>query len=156
MREIILNLCTSLDSYIEGPNGEFDWCFTDQDYSMTAFLDRIDTIFLGRKSYEQLERDAPDAFSNKKKIVFSNSLKNEDNDLQIISSDIEKEVKEIMLDPYLETADTDTGNNYFPPRQEQSKFELFKSRRFGRGQSAGENPMQRANRAKAKMKEGSN
>jgi len=68
----------------------------------------------------------------------------------------EKEVKEIMLDPFLETADTDTGNNYFPPRQEQSKFELFKSRRFGRGQSAGENPMQRANRAKAKMKEGSN
>jgi len=99
MREIILNLCTSLDSYIEGPNGEFDWCFTDQDYSMTAFLDRIDTIFLGRKSYEQLERDAPDAFSNKKKIVFSNSLKNEDNDLQIISSDIEKEVKEIINSP---------------------------------------------------------
>lgn len=69
---------------------------------------------------------------------------------------MEKEVKEIMLDPFLETADTDTGNNYFPPRQAQSKFELFKSRQFGRGQTAGENPMQRANRAKAKMKEGSN
>ncbi len=69
---------------------------------------------------------------------------------------MEKEVKEIMLDPFLETADTDTGNNYYPPRQEQSKFELFKSRRFGRGQTAGENPMQRANRAKAKMKQGSN
>jgi len=69
---------------------------------------------------------------------------------------MEKEVKEIMLDPYLETADTDTENNYFPPRPQKSKFELFKSRRFGRGQTAGENPMQRANRAKAKMKQGSN
>jgi len=69
---------------------------------------------------------------------------------------MDKEVKEITLDPFLETADTDTGNNYFPPRQEKSKFELFKSRRFGRGQTAGENPMQRANRAKEKMKQGSN
>ncbi|MEM1122147.1 MAG: M1 family metallopeptidase [Bacteroidota bacterium] len=69
---------------------------------------------------------------------------------------MEKEVKEITLDPFLETADTDTSNNYYPPRQEKSKFELFKSRRFGRGQTAGENPMQRANRAKAKMKQGSN
>jgi len=69
---------------------------------------------------------------------------------------MEKEVQQIMLDPFLETADTDTGNNYYPPRQEQSKFELFKSRRFGRGQTAGENPMQRANRAKEKMKQGSN
>ena len=69
---------------------------------------------------------------------------------------MEKEVKQIMLDPFLETADTETENNYFPPRPEQSKFELFKSRRFGRGQSAGENPMQRANRAKQKMKQGSN
>jgi hypothetical protein len=71
---------------------------------------------------------------------------------------MKKEVKQIMLDPYLETADTDTENNYFPPRPEKNRFELFKSRRFGRGQTAGENPMQRANRAKKKMKqqEGSN
>jgi len=49
MRKIILNLCTSLDAFIEGANGEIDWCFTDQDYSMTPFLERIDTIFFGRK-----------------------------------------------------------------------------------------------------------
>ena len=69
---------------------------------------------------------------------------------------LEKEVQQITLDPFLETADTDTENNYFPPQPQQSKFELFKSRRFGRGQSSGENPMQRANRAKEKMKQGSN
>lgn len=28
---ILLNLAVSLDGFIEGPNGEFDWCFTDQD-----------------------------------------------------------------------------------------------------------------------------
>ncbi|MEI9944712.1 MAG: hypothetical protein WDN26_10885 [Chitinophagaceae bacterium] len=52
MRKIILQLAVSLDSFIEGPNGEFDWCFTDDDYGMTDFLNRIDAIFIGRKSYE--------------------------------------------------------------------------------------------------------
>jgi len=52
MRKIILNLAVSLDGFIEGPNGEIDWCFTDQDYGMTDFLNRIDTIFFGRKSYK--------------------------------------------------------------------------------------------------------
>ena len=63
----------------------------------------------------------------------------------------DKEIKQITLDPYLETADIDTGNNYFPPRPEEaSRFELFKGRqRFGPG---GENPMQRANRAKKIIK----
>ena len=65
----------------------------------------------------------------------------------------EREIVNILLDPYLETADIDTQNNYYPPRQEKSRFEIFKSRGYyGRGQSGGENPMQRANRAKKKMK----
>jgi len=67
----------------------------------------------------------------------------------------EKEIKQIILDPFLETADVNTENNYYPPRQESNRFELFKSRRFGRGQTPGENPMQRANRAKRKMKQDS-
>lgn len=74
MRKIVLNLCTSLDNYIEGENGEIDWCFMDQDYEMTPFLDKIDTIFFGRKSYEQLVQAIPNAFPDKKKIVFSKTL----------------------------------------------------------------------------------
>jgi len=57
----------------------------------------------------------------------------------------EKEVSEIILDPFLETADTDRSNNYYPPRQEISRFELFKGKNGG-----GENPMQRDRRAQGK------
>jgi len=57
----------------------------------------------------------------------------------------EKEVSEIILDPFLETADTDRSNNYYPPRQEISRFELFKGKSGG-----GENPMQRDRRAQGK------
>lgn len=61
----------------------------------------------------------------------------------------EKELQRIELDPYLETADTDRSNNYFPPQQEMSRFELFRQKlmeqRYNR-----ENPMQREKRAKQK------
>lgn len=52
MRKLILGLAVSLDGYIEGANGEFDWCFTDQDYGLNEFFTRIDAVFFGRKSYE--------------------------------------------------------------------------------------------------------
>ena len=59
----------------------------------------------------------------------------------------DKEVKNIVLDPFLETADVDTNNNYYPPRQATSRFETFKRGARQRGGAAGENPMQRAKRA---------
>ena len=37
----------------------------------------------------------------------------------------QKELKEVVLDPYLETADTDRNNNYFPARNEPTRFEMF-------------------------------
>ncbi len=55
------------------------------------------------------------------------------------------QIENLVLDPFLETADTDTGNNYYPPRKELSRFELFK-----RKSRKSENPMQRAKRAKQK------
>ena len=37
----------------------------------------------------------------------------------------EKELKEVVLDPYRETADTDRSNNYFPARNEPTRFEMY-------------------------------
>lgn len=71
MGKLILNLAVSLDGYIEGPNGEFDWCFTDQDYGMTAFLDQVDTILFGRKSYDLQASIEQEYFPNHRKIVLS-------------------------------------------------------------------------------------
>lgn len=91
----MLNLAVSLDGYIEGPNGEYDWCFTDQDYGMRNFLNRIDTIFIGRTSYELLQNMEDDPFPGKKKYIFSNSLKDSNNSATIISGDIAKAVYDI-------------------------------------------------------------
>lgn len=59
-----------------------------------------------------------------------------------------KEVQNIKLDPYLEMADCDMSNNYWPPKIEPSKFQLYKNNRNYYKQQ-GENLMQRAKRNEA-------
>lgn len=41
----------------------------------------------------------------------------------------DKVIKQIILDPNLETADIDRSNNYFPAQHELSRFELFRQER---------------------------
>jgi len=53
---------------------------------------------------------------------------------------VEKEVKSITLDPYLETADVELNNNSWPPKVVPSRFELFKQNQNW----SQPNPMQRA------------
>jgi dihydrofolate reductase len=74
MSKILLNLAVTLDGFIEGPDGEFDWCFTDQDYGMDAFLARCDAIVFGRKSYEVMLQFDPDPYPDKMKYVFSQTI----------------------------------------------------------------------------------
>ena len=58
----------------------------------------------------------------------------------------EQEVTQILLDPYLETADTDTSDNAYPRQREASRFETFQQKQLMRNNSR-ENAMQRARRA---------
>jgi aminopeptidase N len=63
----------------------------------------------------------------------------------------EKEVISITLDPWLETADVDLSNNYWPPRVLPSKFELYKGANSRYGEKK-ENPMQQQKRMEEKDK----
>lgn len=74
MRKVILNVAISLDGFIEDANGAFDWCFTDQDYGMTQFLSEIDTLLVGRKSYEVLQDFDDNSFKDYRRIVFSSTM----------------------------------------------------------------------------------
>jgi len=87
MKKVILSLATSLDGYIEGPNGEIDWMTFSEETgkALGEFLEEIDTIVYGRVSYEKwgnyspLEEASPfekqfyNTTSKMQKCVFSNS-----------------------------------------------------------------------------------
>jgi len=106
LRKIVLDLAVSLDGFIEGPNGEVDWCIMDDDMDFDGFLSSIDTIFYGRVSYDMWGNFQPDSNSSeaeksiwsgvhsKKKYVFSRKPKQDINDI-LITSDIAKNVAEI-------------------------------------------------------------
>lgn len=51
----------------------------------------------------------------------------------------EREIVRVTLDPFLETADVDRGNNYWPERKVPSRFEIFKRQQ----RESGKNDMQR-------------
>ncbi len=70
-RKIILNVAVTLDGFIEDEFGNFDWCFTDQDYGMTEFLNSIDTIIMGRKSYDVLKKMEEIPYPDKSILVFT-------------------------------------------------------------------------------------
>ncbi|GAB3018935.1 dihydrofolate reductase family protein [Niabella terrae] len=89
MKQVILNLAVTLDGFIAGPNGEIDWCIMDEDMAFDRFLDKVDSIFYGRISYDawgnyQPEPEASaadkafwDAIHAKKKYVFSRNFKSD-------------------------------------------------------------------------------
>src|SRR6266540_7535963 len=97
MRKVILGVAVSLDGFIEGPNGEYDWCLTDQDYGFSDFFKRVDTIFVGRKTYEMsLVIEGGDAgFPKFKEYIFSTTLKKVKEGVTLIKEDIKTEVQKI-------------------------------------------------------------
>jgi dihydrofolate reductase len=75
MRKLILFIATSLDGFIASKDGSVDWLFTDSDYGTTAFMKSIDTILMGRKTYEQAVDFGLEFYKGKKIYVFTKSKK---------------------------------------------------------------------------------
>jgi hypothetical protein len=67
--------------------------------------------------------------------------KNENQVVKVFAKN--KEVVGIQLDPLRETADIDESNNSWPIKVQPTKFEIFKWSQAPRGQSSGQNPMQK-------------
>ncbi|WP_323702550.1 dihydrofolate reductase family protein [Mammaliicoccus sp. Dog046] len=110
-RKIILDLAVTLDGLIEGENGEIDWCIMDEEMNFDDFLNQIDTIFYGRKSYEawgeyepsnedsEEEKQIWDKINTKEKYVFSKQFKFEGKNLHVINENLIEQVKHIKNQP---------------------------------------------------------
>ena len=97
MRKLILGVAVSLDGFIEGPNGEYDWCVIDPDYSFEEFFKRLDTIFVGRKTYEMSSAmgGGPAGFPKFKEYIFSTTLVKVKQGATLIKGDIKTKVEKI-------------------------------------------------------------
>jgi dihydrofolate reductase len=106
MKKVILDLAVTLDGFIEGPNGEIDWCIIDDDMDFEGFISSIDTIFYGRVSYDAWGNFQPDEnatpteqkiwqqIHEKDKFVFSKQNR-QDEKATFIDADIADRTNEI-------------------------------------------------------------
>jgi dihydrofolate reductase len=52
MRRLRYCIATSLDGFIAGPNGEYDWIVPDPGIDFAAHWAQFDTVLMGRKTYQ--------------------------------------------------------------------------------------------------------
>lgn len=79
MRPVRYNVVSTLDGYIAGPNGEYDWIPNDPTVDFDAIFARVDTVLLGRRSYELVRQmGEPPGPPGSRIYVFSRTLAPED------------------------------------------------------------------------------
>jgi dihydrofolate reductase len=52
MRRLRYCVAASLDGFIAGPNGEYDWIVQDPSFDFAALWEQFDTLLMGRLTYE--------------------------------------------------------------------------------------------------------
>jgi dihydrofolate reductase len=99
MRRIRYSVAMSLDGYIAGPNGEYDWIELDPSEGAAyfkAFYAQFDTALLGRKSYEQ----AGGAISPFKTYVLSRTLRpGKHGDVTVLGADALERIAALRDEP---------------------------------------------------------
>jgi dihydrofolate reductase len=75
MRRLRYQVAASLDGFIAGPKGEYDWIVSDPSIDFGALFKEFDTAVMGRKTYEALIANGGDgSLTGLEVVVFSRSL----------------------------------------------------------------------------------
>jgi dihydrofolate reductase len=101
MRKVVYGGAMSLDGFIAGPNGEYDWIVMDPDIDFAALTRRFDTYLIGRKTFDVMRRmgNAAKRTSGIENIVFSRTLRPEDCPQVTLSNDAQRVVADLRTKP---------------------------------------------------------
>jgi dihydrofolate reductase len=82
----------SLDGFIAGPKGEFDWIIMDPTIDFAALFKQFDTALMGRRTFEIVREGGAGPMAGMQTIVFSRTLRPGDHPGVTIASDVAETV----------------------------------------------------------------
>ncbi|MGD0816950.1 MAG: dihydrofolate reductase family protein [Methanomassiliicoccales archaeon] len=94
-RKVVLFIASSLDGFIAGKDGDIGWLFTDQDYGYSDFLAGIDSVIMGRRTYDQLLGMGDFPYRGKECYVFSRSVMGGDDNVEFVNKPVNEFVEEL-------------------------------------------------------------
>jgi dihydrofolate reductase len=97
MRQLVYSVATSLDGFIAGPKGEFDWIVQDPTMDFGEIFRGFDTLVMGRQSYESMLREghSPKEFGMKAFVGSTTLDPAQHRDVTIVSSRLDATVAEL-------------------------------------------------------------
>lgn len=101
MRRLRYCVAVSLDGFIAGPNGEYDWIVPDPGMDFAAHWAQFDTALMGRRTYE-IAKARRGAFSGSvpRWVVVSRTLKPEaGSDVDVFSDNVAEQVAKLKAQP---------------------------------------------------------
>jgi dihydrofolate reductase len=101
MRRIRYSVAMSLDGFIAGPNGEFDWIPNEPEIDWPAFMARFDTVLMGRRSYvAALSVQGGSVLQSMTTYVFSRTLRPADHSgVTIVANDVDETIAKLRRAP---------------------------------------------------------
>jgi dihydrofolate reductase len=101
MRRLRYGVAMSLDGFIAGPNGEYDWIISDPEIDFVAMFKQYDILLMGRRTYEVASEKGKDWESfGQPWIVVSRTMKPEEHPgVTILSSGVQEAVAALKVQP---------------------------------------------------------
>lgn len=97
--KISIYIAASIDGYIARKDNSLDWLDRvggfDEDYGFKSLIDNIDTLVIGRKTYE-IATTVPDPYPGKKVVVLSNSLNSVKDGMELYRGDLSELVAKLQ------------------------------------------------------------
>jgi dihydrofolate reductase len=100
-RRVRYSVAASLDGFIAGPDGEYDWIVMDPAIDFPAFVKQFDTVLMGRRTYEAaLRQGGGGSLPGMKAVVFSRTLRAADHPaVQLVADGAADVVRELKAQP---------------------------------------------------------
>lgn len=97
MRKVCYSVAMSLDGYVAGPQGEFDWIVMDPEFDFRELMNRFDTLVMGRKTWEMVvaHRGGP-GMPGMRSYVFSRTLSQDGVKGATVSADLEGTMRALI------------------------------------------------------------